>query len=100
MRLRVLVVAAVALAIGGTYATAAQAEPSSSITKQITDLNNQLEDVTEQDNKMNEDLGKTKAQEKQLTATLPAAKQAMETASAQMKTIAGAAYMDGNMSSM
>src|SRR5829696_8185452 len=60
MRLRALVLAAVAIAITGTYATAAQAAPSTSdLTKQITDMSNKLENVTESYNALNISLQKT-----------------------------------------
>jgi cell wall-associated NlpC family hydrolase len=101
MRLRALVLATLAIALTGTYATAAQAAPSTSdLTKQINTLSDKLENVTESYNSMNEQLKKTVAQEKALTASLPGAKAALQTASAQMGTIASAAYMQGNMGGM
>jgi cell wall-associated NlpC family hydrolase len=97
MRLRALVLAALAIGLTGTYATAAQAAPSTSdLTKQINTLSQKLEDVTESYNAMNISLQQTVKQEKDLAASLPGAKAALETASAQMKTIAAAAYMQGN----
>jgi cell wall-associated NlpC family hydrolase len=101
MRLRALVLAAVAIAITGTYATAAQAAPSTSdLTKQINTLSNKLEDVTESYNAMNEQLKKTVAQEKTLAASLPGAKAALQAATVQMGTMASAAYMQGNVGGM
>jgi cell wall-associated NlpC family hydrolase len=97
MRLRALVLAAVAIAITGTYATAAQAAPSSDLKKQITTLENKLEDVTESYNAMNIDLAATKKQETDLAASLPGAKAALLAAKAQMGTMATAAYMQGNV---
>jgi peptidoglycan DL-endopeptidase CwlO len=100
MRLRALVLAAVAIAITGTYATAAQAAPSTDLTKQITELANKLEDVTESYNALNIDLQKTQNEEKQLAASLPGAKKAAADATAQMGTMATAAYMQGNVGGM
>jgi cell wall-associated NlpC family hydrolase len=97
MRLRVLTLAAAAIAITGTYATAAQAAPSKDLAKQITAMENKLEDVTESYNAMNIDLGKTKKQETDLAASLPGAKAALTAATAQMGTMATAAYMQGNV---
>jgi cell wall-associated NlpC family hydrolase len=97
MRLRALVLATVAIAITGTYATAAQAAPSADLKKQITTMENKLEDVTESYNAMNIDLAQTKKQESDLAASLPGAKAALQAATAQMGTMASAAYMQGNV---
>jgi cell wall-associated NlpC family hydrolase len=100
MRLRALVLATMAIAITGTFATAAQAAPSSDLNKQITELANKLEDVTESYNALNISLQKTQNEEKQLAASLPGAKKAAEDATAQMGTMATAAYMQGNVGGM
>ena len=92
--------AATVIAILGTYATAAEATPSSDLTKQINDLSNKLEDVAEAYNKTNEALKKTTAQEKQLTASLPGARQKLQVATQQMRTLASTAYMQGNPGGM
>ena len=53
-------VAAMAIAITGTMATAAHAAPSASdLKKQIDTMSNQLEDITESYNKLKIDLAKT-----------------------------------------
>jgi cell wall-associated NlpC family hydrolase len=100
MRLRALVLATVAIAITGTYATAAQAAPSADLKKQITTMENKLEDVTESYNAMNIDLAQTKKQESDLAKSLPGAKAALQAATAQMGTMASAAYMQGNVGGM
>jgi peptidoglycan DL-endopeptidase CwlO len=97
-RLRALVVAALAVAIAGTTATAANAAPSTSdINKKIDAASNQLEDVTESYNKMKIGLDETVAEEKKLAASLGPAKTAMDAATAQMGTIAASAYMQGTI---
>jgi cell wall-associated NlpC family hydrolase len=96
-----LIVAALAITITGTGTTAAHAAPSkSSLTKQITDLQNQLEDITESYNKMNIDLQKTVSDEKTLAASLGPAKDALAAASAQMQTIAATYYKTGQVGAM
>ena len=100
MRLRVLVLAATMITMIGTYATAADATPSSDLTKQINDLSNKLEDVAESYNKTNEALKQTVAQAKQLTASLPGARANLKIAAAQMKTLASTAYMQGEPGGM
>ena len=100
-KLRALVVAALAIAITGSTATAAHAEPSTSeLTKKIDKASDQLEDVVESYNKMNLSLKQTKAEEKKLAASLGPAKAALEAAGAQMDTIAQSAYMTGNIGTM
>ena len=65
-------VAAVAIAIAGTTATAAQAAPSTGdINKKITDSQNKLEDVVESYNAMRLNVAKTKDAEKKLAASPP-----------------------------
>lgn len=101
IKLRVLVLAATVLAMIGTYATAAQAAPSTSdLTKQINEMSNQLENITESYNKMNDSLKQTITQEKQLAASLGPARVALQTASAQMRVIAANAYMQGQPGGM
>ena len=99
-RLRILALAATAIAMIGTYTTAAQAAPSSDLIKQINAMSNKLENVTESYNKLNDQLKQTVAQEKALTASLPGARQALSAASTQMRTIASTAYMQGNPGGM
>ncbi|GID97920.1 NlpC/P60 family protein [Amorphoplanes digitatis] len=100
-RLRALAVAVLAIAISGTSATAAHAEPSKAeLTKKIDKASDQLEDVVESYNKMKISLKKTKADEKQLIASLEPAKVALVAASAQMKSIASSAYKTGNVGTM
>ncbi|MEU7906681.1 NlpC/P60 family protein [Actinoplanes sp. NPDC049118] len=100
-RLRALAVAVLAIAISGTSATAAHAEPSKSeLTKKIDKASDQLEDVVESYNKMKISLKKTKADEKELIASLGPAKEALVAAGAQMNTIAASAYKSGNVGTM
>jgi cell wall-associated NlpC family hydrolase len=95
------VVAALAIAITGTTATAAHAEPSTSeLTKKIDKASDQLEDVVESYNKMNISLKQTKDQEKKLAASLAPAKAALEAAGTQMDAIAASAYKTGNIGTM
>ncbi|MEU8235179.1 NlpC/P60 family protein [Actinoplanes sp. NPDC048967] len=94
-------VAALAIAITGTTATAAHAEPSTSeLTKKIDKASDQLEDVIESYNKMNISLKKTKDEEKKLAASLGPAKAALEAAGSQMDAIAASAYKTGNIGTM
>jgi cell wall-associated NlpC family hydrolase len=96
-----LIVAALAITITGTGTTAAHAAPSkSSLTKQISDLQDQLENITESYNKMNIDLQKTVSDEKTLAASLGPAKDALAAASAQMQTIAATYYKTGQVGAM
>jgi cell wall-associated NlpC family hydrolase len=95
------VIAVLAVAITGTSATAAHAAPSTSdLTKQITEMSNKLEDITESYNKMNESLKKTKADEKALEASLGPARDALKVAGTQVNTMAAAAYMSGPVGGM
>ncbi|MFI5936900.1 C40 family peptidase [Actinoplanes sp. NPDC051494] len=102
MRLRTLVVAALAIAITGSIApAAAHAEPSSSdITKKITKASDELEDIVESYNKMKISLDKTKAEEKKLAESLGPAKEALADAGDQMKLIASSAYKTGKVGTM
>lgn len=94
-------IAVLAVAITGTSATAAHAAPSTSdLTKQITEMSNKLEDITESYNKMNESLKKTKADEKALEASLGPARDALKVAGTQVNTMAAAAYMSGPVGGM
>lgn len=98
-RLRALVVAVLAVAVTGTTGTAAHAAPSAKdLTKQINELSDKLEDVTESYNKMSIDLQKTVADEKALVASLGPAKVALDAATTQMGTIARTVYMTGQVS--
>jgi cell wall-associated NlpC family hydrolase len=95
------VVAALAIAITGTTATAAHAEPSTSeLTKKIDKASDQLEDVVESYNKMNISLKQTKAEEQKLAESIGPAKAALKTAGAQLNTIAASAYMTGHVGTM
>jgi cell wall-associated NlpC family hydrolase len=95
------VVAAMAIAITGTMATAAHAAPSASeLKKQIDAASNQLEDITESYNKLNIDLKKTANDQKTLQASLAPAKAKLVVAEAQVDTIASQAYMQGRVGPM
>jgi cell wall-associated NlpC family hydrolase len=95
------VVAALAIAISGSTATAAHAEPSKAeLTKKIDKASDQLEDVIESYNKMKLSLKKTKDDEKKLAASLGPAKAALETAGVQMSAIASSAYKTGHVGTM
>ena len=94
-------VAALAIAITDTTATAAHAEPSKSeLTKKIDKASDQLEDVVESYNKMKLSLKKTKADEQKLAASLAPAKAALAAAGTQMDAIAASAYMTGHVGTM
>ena len=96
-----MVVAAVVVAIAGTFGTAAKAAPSTGeINKKIADAQNRLEDVVESYNKLRIDLAKTIADEKALAASLGPAQAALKTATAQMQSIAATAYMNGQVGTM
>jgi cell wall-associated NlpC family hydrolase len=100
-RLRILIVAALALTITGTTTPAAQAAPSTGdLEKRIEKASNDLEDIVESYNKMREDLKKTKAAEKTLAASLQPARQQLAVASAQVGTIAVTAYKTGQVSAV
>jgi cell wall-associated NlpC family hydrolase len=95
------VVAALAVAICGSTATAAHAEPSKAeLTKKIDKASDQLEDVVESYNKMKLSLKKTKADEKKLAASIGPAKAALQSAGAQMSVIATSAYQTGHVGTM
>lgn len=82
----------------GGHTTAAHAAPSTSeLTKQIEKASEQLEDITESYNKMNLQLKKTQDDQKKLEASLAPAKAALQTASAQVKTIATTSYKQGRV---
>ena len=87
-----------AIAITGTMATAAHAAPSASdLKKQIDAASNQLEDITDPDNKLNIDLKKTTADEKALEASIGPAKAKLLVAQGQVNSIASTAYMQGRI---
>jgi cell wall-associated NlpC family hydrolase len=95
------VVAALAIAITGSAATSAHAEPSSTeLKKKIDKASDQLEDVVESYNKMRLSLKKTKAEEKKLAESLAPAKAALQAAGTQMDSIATSAYMTGHVGTM
>jgi peptidoglycan DL-endopeptidase CwlO len=99
--LRTLVVAILAIAVSGTGATVAHAEPSTGdITKKIDKASDQLEDVVESYNEMRLNLAKTKAAEKKLAASLGPAKAALKVATVQVGTIAKTAYKQGQIGTM
>ncbi|MEV4345736.1 C40 family peptidase [Actinoplanes sp. NPDC049596] len=90
-----------AVAITGSLATAAHAAPSTSeLTKKIEAASNQLEDVTENYNKMRINLQKTIADEKKLAASLAPAQAALKTASARVGTLAATTYKQGRVGPM
>jgi cell wall-associated NlpC family hydrolase len=94
-------VAATALAITTTVATAAQASPSvSDLTKQIDKASNQLEVVTESYNAMNISLTQTVNEETRLQASLAPTQAALVTATAQINTIAATQYREGRIGAM
>ncbi len=96
MRLRTLVVATLALAITGTVAPAAHAEPTTAeLTKKIEAESNKHEDIAESYNKMRLSLKQTKAEEKKLAESMGPAKEALDAASEQVQVIASSAYMTG-----
>ncbi|XVU26811.1 NlpC/P60 family protein [Actinoplanes sp. CA-054009] len=85
----------------GSLATAAHAAPSTSeLTKKIEAASNQLEDITENYNKMNISLKKTIADEKKLAASLAPAQAALKAASARVGTLAATSYMQGRVGPM
>ncbi|WP_305789154.1 C40 family peptidase [Symbioplanes lichenis] len=101
MRLRTLVVTALAVAITGSFAPAAHAEPSTEeLTKKIDKASDQLEDVVESYNKMRIALAKTKADEKKLAESMGPAKAKMDAAAKQMSSIASNAYKTGKVGTM
>jgi len=95
------VVAAAAIALSGSMATAAHAAPSTAeLNKQIETMSNQLEDITESYNKLNIDLTKTAADQRALAASLAPAKAKMLVASAKVSTLASTSYMQGRVGPM
>jgi peptidoglycan DL-endopeptidase CwlO len=95
------VVAAAAIAMTGSMATAAHAAPSTSeLTKQIDAASDKIEDITESYNKLNIDLKKTQADEKKLQASLAPTKVALANATAQVDTIAATSYKAGRVGPM
>jgi cell wall-associated NlpC family hydrolase len=91
-------VVAAACAVALTGAQAAHANPSASdLTKQIDKASSQLEVVVESYNAMNISLQKTQSDLKTLEASLAPAKAALQTASAQVGTIAAASYQQGRI---
>jgi cell wall-associated NlpC family hydrolase len=92
------VVAAAAIAMTGSMATAAHAAPSTSeLTKQINAASDKLEDITESYNKLNVDLKKTQDDQKKLQASLAPAEAALAVASSQVNSIAVTSYKEGRV---
>jgi cell wall-associated NlpC family hydrolase len=95
------VVAAAAIAMTGTMATAAHAAPSTSdLTKKIDTASDKLEDITESYNKFNIQLQQTKDQQKKLAASIAPAKAALAAASSQVDVIATTSYKQGRVGAM
>jgi cell wall-associated NlpC family hydrolase len=95
------VVAALAVAIAGTGATAAHAAPSSRDLKtKIAKASADLETITESYNKMNISLNKTIADQKALAASLGPARAALKVATVQVGSIAASAYKTGQVGTM
>ncbi|WP_250035762.1 C40 family peptidase [Paractinoplanes maris] len=100
-RLRVLVVAALAVAITGSMGTAAHAAPSTSeLKKQIETASNKLEDVTEAYNQSRINLKKTQADQVKLQASLKPAQAALKNASGKVGTLATTSYKQGRVGPM
>ncbi len=94
-------VAAAALAMLGSMATAAHAEPTKAeLTKKIDAASDQLEDVTESYNKLKLELAETIAEQKTLAASLAPTKAKLQVASAQVETIANTSYKQGRLGPM
>lgn len=94
-------IAATAIVMTGSLATAAHAAPSESeLTKKIDAASNQLEDITESYNKLNIDLKKTIADQKALAASLAPTKAKLQVATAQVNTIATTSYKQGRIGPM
>lgn len=90
-----------ALAMTGTAATAAHAEPSASdITKKIQKASDDLEDVVESYNEMRLSLAKTKADEAKLVKSLGPAREALKAATAEMRVLAATSYKSGEVGTM
>jgi len=100
-RLRVLVVAALAVAITGSLGTAAHAAPSAGeLKKQIETASNKLEDITEKYNQMRINLKKTQADQVKLQASLKPAQAKLKAASAQVGNLATTSYKQGRVGPM
>ncbi|MEU4163907.1 NlpC/P60 family protein [Actinoplanes sp. NPDC026670] len=100
-RFRALVVALTAFAITTSGATAAHAAPSEAeLKKKIDKASEQLEDVTEQYNKLRLDAKATKADAAKLEASLKPAQAALAAATAKVQTIATTTYMQGRTGAM
>jgi len=92
------VVSLVALAVTGTTATAAYAEPSrAELTKKIEKDSEQLEDLTESYNKLNEEIKATKAAEAKVNKALGPVKAQLDAAGAEVGVLAALAYKQGNV---
>ncbi|MFG1608874.1 NlpC/P60 family protein [Actinoplanes sp. NPDC049265] len=90
-----------ALALTGTAATAAHAEPSKTeINKKIAKASDDLEDVVESYNAMKIDLTKTENDQVTLTKSLGPAKAALEVAKVEMGKIANTSYKQGDVGTM
>jgi cell wall-associated NlpC family hydrolase len=97
-RLRVLLVAAVALAVTGTTATVAHAEPSKAeLTQKIEKDSEELEDLTESYNKLNEEIKATKAAEAKVNKALAPVQAELSAAGVEVGALAAQAYMQGNV---
>jgi cell wall-associated NlpC family hydrolase len=94
------VVALTALAITLSGATAATAAPSAELKKKIKTAEEKLEDVTESYNAMRLDLKATKAESKELEASLKPTEIALAAATAKVQTIATTTYMQGRVGGM
>ncbi|NMO55569.1 D-gamma-glutamyl-meso-diaminopimelic acid endopeptidase [Actinoplanes sp. TBRC 11911] len=88
-------VAVAACAITLTGAHAANASPSTDLTKKIDAASDQVEKIAESINATNISLKKTQDNQKKLQASLAPARVALANASAQVTTIAGTAYQQG-----
>ncbi|MCO8272717.1 NlpC/P60 family protein [Actinoplanes sp. TRM 88003] len=100
-RLRVLVVAALTVAITGSLGTVAHAAPSATeLKKQIETASNKLEDVTEAYNAMRVNLKKTQTDQVKLQASLKPAQAKLKAASAQVGNLASTSYKQGRVGPM
>jgi len=90
-----------ALALTGTAATAAHAEPSKAeLTKKIDKASDDLEDVIESYNGVKLDIKKTQNDQVVLAKSLGPAKAALKVAQAEMGDIASTAYKQGDIGTM
>ncbi len=95
-RLRILAVSVLALAVTATSATAARAEPSKAeLTAQIDKASTELEDIVESHNKLKEELKHTKEAEAKLQEEMKPVQAQLDTAGAEVSTIAAQAYRRG-----